>query len=770
MAEFAGDVERREDLEQGPGGTARYYQQLIDLATDRESEWREQARKTIVAYEDSEPHSDHRFNILYANTELAKPAVYATMPTPVVQRRFKDRNPVYRQVAEVLERCLEYNQEMHGLDEAVKNARDDYLLAGRGVVRVSLETDLSREKLTEAIEGAGVFVDANMNIREPDGTDANGPYFEELTDQIVSYDYVYWEDFRILGDARVWKDVQAIAFRHLFTRDELEEQFGSDGSKVPLSHVMQGLDADEVHAEVFRRAVIWEIWDKDTRERVWIGDGHPTVLEREDDPLELEGFFPVAQPLYAIKNTNHLVPRPEYTIYQDQADELDAVTRRINKLVESVKAVGFYPGEHKADFQKLADAKDGDLVPVENFIEWSGKGGAQAISWVPIQSVAATIVALYEQRERLKQVIFEMTGIADLMRGAGDPRETATAARIKGEFGSLRVRDKQADVQHFIRDLYRISAEITAEHMEPQMLQMKTGIPVTPEMLQIMRNDKLRGYAVNVETDSTLAIDEQADKAQIMEMAEVVTAGLTKLAEAQAAAPMMVPVVGELLLTTIRGFRRARGLEDSLEDMVDQLTQQQQMQQQQPQAPDPAQMKMQAEMQAKQIEVEAKAAERAQEMEFKQADRQEQLAFERAKHDQALAFEREKFQQGQMADVERTLRNEDREDRRMVLEARKMGLDERNIGPVREPTDAEIAIAQISTALPQMVDSLAQNQAQMMQGINELSSVLSAPKKLVRDKKGKAVGVETVVNGEPVNEQRVVRDERGRAEALVPAE
>ena len=40
-------------------------------------------------------------------------------------------------------------------------------------------------------------------------------------------------------------------------------------------------------------------------------------------------------------------------------------------------------------------------------------------------------------------------GLADIIRGSTDPNETATAQKMKGNFGSMRLRSMQADVAQF---------------------------------------------------------------------------------------------------------------------------------------------------------------------------------------------------------------------------------------------------------------------------------------------------------------------------------
>ena len=51
---------------------------------------------------------------------------------------------------------------------------------------------------------------------------------------------------------------------------------------------------------------------------------------------------------------------------------------------------------------------------------------------VPFDAVSEALKQLYDSRDRTKQVLYEVTGLSDLVRGASDPRTTATAEQIKG--------------------------------------------------------------------------------------------------------------------------------------------------------------------------------------------------------------------------------------------------------------------------------------------------------------------------------------------------
>jgi hypothetical protein len=103
-------------------------------------------------------------------------------------------------------------------------------------------------------------------------------------------------------------------------------------------------------------------------------------------------------------------------------------------------------------------------------------------------------------------------GISDIMRGATNPHETATAQRIKGTMGVGRLSDQKQNVANFVRDLLRLKAEIVAKNFDARTLTQMTGEEVTPEVEAILRSDFARTCSIDIETDSTVDLDETMEQ------------------------------------------------------------------------------------------------------------------------------------------------------------------------------------------------------------------------------------------------------------------
>ncbi len=503
----AATIATRAELGGGDAGVYAYWMGQKRIAEKAEEKWRKRAQKVRDRYRDERKDTDstavqqaHKFNILWSNVQTLAPVLYARTPKAAVQRRFLDKDPVGRLASQILERAIDYSIETHDFDGVMNPCVLDRLLPGRGVARV-IYTPTFGDPIPEEGEGAEEAEEADYDeVEEQDATVANagdaepdargmgdngGPPLREVLDERASCRYVFWEDY-LESPARIWEEVAWIGLQSYMTRDELVERFGRKiGRKVILDYTPPGStgpkgNEDEPPPDIFKKARVWEFWDKPKRRVVWIAPGTPDlVLDDVEDPLGLPDFFPVPSPLLATTTTDTRVPVPDYAEYQDQADELDTLTARIDTLTRALKMVGFYAGSEKATIQQIMDpGMENRLVPVEDWAAITGKGGLkEAIQWVPMGEIAQVLIQLCDMRDRSKQIIYEITGIGDIIRGATMPTETATAQKLKASFSTRRQEPEQKRVARFARDLIRLIGALIAEHFSAETLSAITGFP-----------------------------------------------------------------------------------------------------------------------------------------------------------------------------------------------------------------------------------------------------------------------------------------------------
>ncbi|MEB5079969.1 hypothetical protein RXR00_29085, partial [Pseudomonas aeruginosa] len=152
--------------------------------------------------------------------------------------------------------------------------------------------------------------------------------------------------------------------------------------------------------------------------------------------------------------------------------EINEYTARIAALSEALRLKGFYSAG-QSDLSEAIEValKSTDnralLVPISSMAALGGGSLKDHIMWLPVADVVTTVQALVELRRVVIEDVYQITGISDIVRGSTEASETATAQQIKSQWGSMRIRERQQELQRFARDLTRMTAEIFCENVDP---------------------------------------------------------------------------------------------------------------------------------------------------------------------------------------------------------------------------------------------------------------------------------------------------------------
>lgn len=538
----------------------------IQAAQKREHYWREEANKATLAYtgEDGPDDTSNRlaFNILHSNVETIIPAVYNSTPAPDIRRRFRDDDPVAKATAQILERAISVQIDDGALDAEIEAAAQDSYVAGRGIWRVRFE-------------------------------DENGF-------QRISFEAVSWRDYAE-GPAKRWRDVPWIAFRLALTKE------GSDGIADPAILQAQTQAPDYKYEGEARDDVeVWEVWERASACIYFVRASDGVLLKKVKDPLNLSGFFPIPEPVQPVTITGRRMPVNPYSVYRELAEELDTLTKRIRGISKGLKVRGAtLSGEIAQDIEQWASSGDNEIVAVRGVEAFAQAGGLdKAISWWPIEQAVNVLRELVAQREQTKQAIYEITGISDIVRGASDSSETATAQQIKTQWGSLRIKKMQRDIERCVRETFNMMAELIATKFTPETLQQISGIEVTPEIIELLSSPVQRVYRVDVESDSTVRGDVGRMQGEMNSFMQGVAQYIQAVGQAVMAGQIPKDVAMEFLASFARTFKLGRQAEDALDRWLEEARNNQG----QPAPPSPEQQaQMQAQQMAMQAEVETKA-------------------------------------------------------------------------------------------------------------------------------------------------------------------
>ncbi len=647
----------------------KYWQEELRLAKKRDERWLNQADACVKLYE-GEKESENSFNILYANTDTLLPSCYNQLPRAVVERRYRDKDPLARASAETLQRTLQYLMDTNSTEQCsfhtvIQQAVLGALVPGRGVTRFHYEPKF--ETVPEPV-GDEEKDDEDSGAPEVEG-DALFPADADKKEKLVA-ETIYGEDwdyskFR-MGYATSWSRVPWIAYEHAMTKEDFEANFG-EGSADGVEFENRKKDADNETSEdesanegSDATVEVWEIWHKATRKVIFIcGKAPEPIVEEREDPYNLKGFFNCPPPLQFLMKKSGLTPTPLYKLYEQQAKELNRITLRINRVLNAMKVRGFYDGSIQG-LKELLQADDNTLIAAKNVAALQdGKNLANSIWLMPLNELIVVLQQLMIGRETCKATIYEITGISDIMRGDTNASETFGAQNLKSQWGTLRLQRIQAQVQEYVRQSLQIMADLAVEFfsletfqgmtnldfatpqeveqaqqmamqiqqmqmqmqqqtamqpplpggpppMPPQMQQAMMQVQATmakpkwSEVLELLRDDTLRCYRIDIETNSTI---NPKNKEQQQLMTEAMMA-LGQMYQSfgpvvqQGALPL--GAVKQMTLAVIRRFEFGKEVEDAVASMPDQV----------PQNADPKQLEaQQKEMQQKEQELQKQSQE-----------------------------------------------------------------------------------------------------------------------------------------------------------------
>ncbi len=632
-----------------PSAEVRHWLGEIASAKKREKDYRKDGKEVIDIYSGKQPDKIP-FNILFSNVETLLPALFSQTPRPVVQRRFKDEDPLGKAAAMAGQRMLEFlcDTNVEGyetFDQSIRYATLDGLLPGRGVTSVKYDAE----------------------IIEPDEGSEAAPVvkWEQVCPDSRGWDKVYF------GYAKKWSKVPWMAYEEFLDKEECERLFGDKvTSKIVFTKGEDEDDdkedgtggRDDADAQGSRKtALVYQIWDRAGGKRILYispayNDGY---LKEEDDPLGLTGFFNCPRPLQFIEKSNDLLPVAMYKLYENQANELNRITVRLGKVVEALKVRGIYDGNLGSQLGDLFGQADNTLIPAESASSLaSEKGLDNAIWFMPIEKLIVVATNLVAAREQCKRVIYEITGVSDIIRGQSVASETLGAQKIKESWGTMRLKRLQKEVQRYSRDVLRLMLEIAASKFSVETWASATGLPfvtaaqkqqaqmiaqmqqqqamaqpqmpgqptaappIDPEIqkalsapeweavLELLKNDMQRSYRIDIETNSTIDVEATEDQKQIgdfMNAMGQLMAGLTPMVETGG---MPFEAAQSLLLAVVRRFRFGTEVEDHFKNMKP------------PQKANPEADKAKAEMAKAQQEMQVRQAEMQMEQQQFQAEMQ----------------------------------------------------------------------------------------------------------------------------------------------------
>ena len=631
-----------------PDGPFQRWIGEINAAEKELTKFRRQGRKIVQQFRASDTDisgvdtsMERKYNLFPANVNILATSLMNQTPQPTVDREFKDpTDDIGRVACYIMERAIasHNNRNFHTAD-MMKAVVQDMLVPGVGISWHTYYAEIEHHAAAP-IEGqeqtpndptAGLNLDGSEETEPEKQSLAESLEYDEVVSEEVLDEYVYWEDL-LWSPCRSYEELRWIARKTYLTRDQLVKRFGKEkGKKVPLDFKPQKNDNSvESKNMIMQQAVVYEIWDKPSEKVFWVSKGFDELLDEKDDFLELDDFFPCPVPLVSTVSNGTYIPVPDFHYAKDQYRELNDINTRISLLVRACRLVGAYDKASPQLAAILSNAAENQLVPVDQWAAFAEKGGIKGvIDWVPLDMVVACIDQLLKNREDVKNQIYEITGMSDIIRGATKASETLGAQKIKTAYASMRIQQRQKNVVQYCSSVFDIQAQLMRKHFDiaeiaklAQVDFMNEDQQVVQQALQLIKQPDFI-LRCKVESDSLSDIDFQAEKQDRMEYMGTITNFLKEILPTMNSDPIMGPFLMQLLQFSLAGFKVGKKFEGEL-DRTFAALQKKLAQPQQPQ-PDPEQQKVEGQLKLMEAKGNQIAQQGQQKLQLRQAEGQQKL-------------------------------------------------------------------------------------------------------------------------------------------------
>ena len=326
---------------------------------------------------------------------------------------------------------------------------------------------------------------------------------------------------------------------------------------------------------------VWEIWDKANQKVWWISEAKEEILECNPPRVNFDGFYPIPKPVYLDCLTESFEPTIEYEKWRHLDEQVQKIAGREKIIIDAIKAGYFYDQHAFGDLSKIEFTEDDQGIPVDGSMYQNGGQFDinKTLQFYNNEQYIQVLTILGAQREALQMKIDKTIGLSNEMQSMSTPNETATSQRIKHGYGSNRLELKRRAIHRLIRDAIRLLAQAVVELVDVSELSAIAGKNL-PEIVEANVTQGLIAYDIDIETQTSIAInekDERADKLEFLQTFATVAERFTPLIDS---GKMDMETLAELMKMVTSSFPSSRSIDDNIDKLpqlhntVQQLNQQ----------------------------------------------------------------------------------------------------------------------------------------------------------------------------------------------------
>lgn len=539
---------------------------------------------------------DRKFSLFWSNIQVLGPSIYARPPVPVVTPKFKDRRPLYRTASEFLERACVVSFDMSDIDATMISLRDDLSVVGRGAGWLRFESDDDGDRVCiEHLERRDFLHDpankwsdvdwvarrawlSRKEMKKRFGRASSKANYEVRSDEHGSVSRE--------GKCGVWE---------IWCKSEDAVVWVTDGQEKVLDRKKPHLKLSSfwpcpkpVYASTERRSLVPlpdVLQYKAQLEEISMLTSRISALT---DAVRLRGFYSgggdvgdaVERAMKMHDEEAVLIPVPNLAALSAGASgsmiewlPLDLIANTITGLIELRRQVidDVYQIIGLSDIMRGATEAQ-ETLGAQQLKQQNGSVRVrdkqnEMIRWArDAVRISAEIMAT-----EFDMSVLEDMAQMDLPTNADVKKQIAEiekAAKEAAETAGAALQEAVARGEEI--DPAQVEAQVAEQQAAMQARIASIGMQVTSDQVkEFIRDNKLRPFILDIETDSTVYPDEMAEKSARAEFMSAFSGSMQSLMPMMQMGPEAVAIAGGVFKFALSPYRVGRELEGLIDDFVD---------------------------------------------------------------------------------------------------------------------------------------------------------------------------------------------------------
>lgn len=548
----------------------------------------------------------------YSIFKIRQPIVLSRIGIPIGRDTTQDgQDSIGATAAICLERLAVNLARNFDMFEVMAACRDDALATGFTQCRGYYERDTIKEKVKERLTVEQdpetqevVFFDSKNQIVLSDAISQDDEGYFIETNQVIDVENeriilepLLYSEIYIDPDIRRWERCMRWAVEYRYSKTQFKARFGADA----LVDVITTRDRQTSRtSDKEQDIVVYEYWDKYDSECYFFAREGSKFITPKDMPdpefdesyqdlnglYNLEKFFPCPPPIRINSSTDEFWPIPEYYQVLEMVEDIHTIFSRMVAVTKAIRARLLYDDSITGLKEALNEAIEGDAFGVSNLAQsLSVNGGTLdgVVQYIPTDKLVESLNNLYIALESRLGSLFKITGTSDLLQGitTSNTDKTLGERQMEEKWAINQIAELQMKMANFVRDSYQLMTEMAIKNFKDESLEQYI-IPRTltperqqnyPAAIEMLKQNSKR-FRIELETDSTIAINENYDKQIRFELVNVLTTSIEKVAAVSLQTPALAAIELHALKYLIQGMRQSKLFQGEITEAIDNVIKQ----------------------------------------------------------------------------------------------------------------------------------------------------------------------------------------------------